>query len=40
MKKILAADLKPKHFRWEVEDRVATITIDRPERKNPLTFDS
>ena len=40
MKKILAADLKPEHFRWEVEDRVATITIDRPERKNPLTFDS
>jgi enoyl-CoA hydratase/carnithine racemase len=40
MKKILAADLKPEHFRWEVEDRVATITLDRPERKNPLTFDS
>jgi enoyl-CoA hydratase/carnithine racemase len=25
-------------FRWEVADRVATITLDRPERKNPLTF--
>src|SRR5258708_37381601 len=29
-----------KHFRWEVEARVATITLNRPERKNPLTFES
>ncbi|MBV8749749.1 MAG: enoyl-CoA hydratase, partial [Candidatus Eremiobacteraeota bacterium] len=29
-----------RHFRWEVEDRVATLTLDRPERKNPLTFAS
>ncbi len=29
-----------RHFRWEVEDGVATITLDRPERKNPLTFGS
>ncbi|MEM8658400.1 MAG: enoyl-CoA hydratase family protein [Pseudomonadota bacterium] len=28
------------HFRCEVEDRIATIALDRPERKNPLTFDS
>ena len=28
------------HFRFAVQDRVATITLDRPERKNPLTFDS
>jgi enoyl-CoA hydratase/carnithine racemase len=28
------------HFRWSVEDRVGTITLDRPEKKNPLTFDS
>jgi enoyl-CoA hydratase/carnithine racemase len=34
-----AADIKPRHFRWQLEDRVATITLDRPERKNPLTFD-
>ncbi|MFC3205269.1 enoyl-CoA hydratase family protein [Aquamicrobium soli] len=34
------AALKPKHFLWQVEDRVATIRLDRPERKNPLTFDS
>ncbi len=29
-----------RHFRWTVDDRVATITLDRPEKKNPLTFDS
>ena len=32
--------LKPKHFLWQVEGRVARIRLDRPERKNPLTFDS
>jgi enoyl-CoA hydratase/carnithine racemase len=30
----------PKHFRWLLADKVATITLARPERKNPLTFDS
>ncbi|MDO5604055.1 MAG: enoyl-CoA hydratase family protein [Paracoccus sp. (in: a-proteobacteria)] len=34
------AGLRPKHFLWQVTDRVATIRLDRPERKNPLTFDS
>ena len=29
-----------RHFRWRVEGKVATVTLDRPERKNPLTFDS
>jgi enoyl-CoA hydratase/carnithine racemase len=28
------------HFRWQVDGRVATITLDRPERRNPLTFES
>jgi enoyl-CoA hydratase/carnithine racemase len=28
------------HFKWEARDGVATITLNRPERKNPLTFDS
>ena len=32
--------LKPVHFLWEVADRVATITLNRPERKNPLTLES
>ena len=31
---------KPDHFNWNYEDGVATISLDRPERKNPLTFES
>jgi enoyl-CoA hydratase/carnithine racemase len=34
------SDLKPKHFRWRMEGAVAVISLDRPERKNPLTFES
>jgi enoyl-CoA hydratase/carnithine racemase len=34
------ADYRARHFRWQCADRVATITLDRPERKNPLTFDA
>ncbi|MGE0733969.1 MAG: enoyl-CoA hydratase family protein [Alphaproteobacteria bacterium] len=34
------ADLKPKHVRWQVKGKVATLTLDRPERKNPITFES
>ncbi|HMT94075.1 enoyl-CoA hydratase family protein [uncultured Thiothrix sp.] len=34
------ASLEPKHFRWQMQGRVALIRLDRPERKNPLTFDS
>ena len=29
-----------KHFRFSVEDGVATITFDRPERLNALTFEA
>ncbi len=32
--------LQPQHFLWEAKDRIATIRLDRPERKNPLTFES
>jgi enoyl-CoA hydratase/carnithine racemase len=35
-----AARINPRHFRWSFDDRVATITLDRPERKNPLTLES
>ncbi|MBL8327939.1 MAG: enoyl-CoA hydratase family protein [Rubrivivax sp.] len=28
------------HFGWRVQQQVGVITLDRPERKNPLTFDS
>lgn len=34
------AELSPRHFRWSMAGRVACIRLDRPERKNPLTFDS
>ena len=34
------ASFAPTHFRWAFSDGVATITLDRPTRKNPLTFDS
>ena len=32
--------IAPKHFQWRTEGAVGVITLDRPERKNPLTFDS
>jgi enoyl-CoA hydratase/carnithine racemase len=34
------ADYIATHFQWACQDGVATITLNRPERKNPLTFDS
>ncbi len=34
------ASYRPTHFRFALQDRVATLTLDRPERKNPLTFES
>ena len=30
----------PQHFLWALDGKVATITLNRPERKNPLTFES
>ena len=37
---ISAASFTPQHFGWRVHDRVAVITLNRPERKNPLTLES
>src|ERR1700748_2913849 len=34
------ARFEPQHFRWQQEGRVGIITLNRPERKNPLTFES
>jgi enoyl-CoA hydratase/carnithine racemase len=30
----------PKHFLWRVEGKVGIVTLNRPEKKNPLTFES
>jgi enoyl-CoA hydratase/carnithine racemase len=30
----------PQHFLWRVEGKVGVITLNRPEKKNPLTFES
>jgi enoyl-CoA hydratase/carnithine racemase len=38
--RIRGADLTPRHFQWHVDGKVATITLNRPERKNPLTFEA
>ncbi len=35
-----AQSFTPAHFRWAFEAGVATITLDRPALKNPLTFES
>ena len=34
------AEFRPDHFGWAFADGVATVTLNRPERKNPLTFES
>ncbi|WP_334189047.1 enoyl-CoA hydratase family protein [Noviherbaspirillum sp.] len=38
--RITLADYQARHFRFAVSGGVATLTLNRPERKNPLTFDS
>ncbi|MBC7941563.1 MAG: enoyl-CoA hydratase family protein [Chitinophagaceae bacterium] len=35
-----AAGYSATHFLWQVKDGIGTVTLNRPERKNPLTFDS
>jgi len=32
--------IETRHFLWRTEGRVGVITLNRPERKNPLTFES
>ena len=34
------SDYQPRHFAFTFTDKVATVTLNRPERKNPLTFES
>ncbi|HEX7682690.1 MAG TPA: enoyl-CoA hydratase family protein [Trinickia sp.] len=38
--RVALASYAPRHFGWRLDAGVATITLNRPERKNPLTFDS
>ena len=37
-RKVLAG-YRATHSKWQASEVVATITLNRPERKNPLTFD-
>ena len=34
------AEYPTRHVLWTVQDGVGTVTLNRPERKNPLTFES
>ncbi|MGC2857709.1 enoyl-CoA hydratase family protein [Novispirillum sp. DQ9] len=34
------ADFAPRHFAWRADGTVGHVTLNRPDRKNPLTFDS
>jgi enoyl-CoA hydratase/carnithine racemase len=34
------ARYSPQHFLWQLDGKVASITLNRPERKNPLTLES
>lgn len=34
------AACNPAHFSWRIESDIAVIQLKRPDRKNPLTFDS
>lgn len=38
--RILLGEYKARHFQYECKEKVATITLNRPEKKNPLTFES
>jgi enoyl-CoA hydratase/carnithine racemase len=40
VKRIALKGHAARHFKFEVKDTTAVITLDRPERKNPLTFES
>jgi len=34
------ASYQPQHFLWRLDNGVGLVTLNRPERKNPLTFES
>jgi enoyl-CoA hydratase/carnithine racemase len=37
---MIGAEYRPRHFLWEMRGSVALVTLNRPEKKNPLTFES
>ena len=37
---MIGAEFRPEHFLWEMRGAVALVTLNRPEKKNPLTFES
>jgi enoyl-CoA hydratase/carnithine racemase len=37
---MIGAEFRPQHFLWEMRGAVAVVTLNRPEKKNPLTFES
>jgi len=38
--RVALADFPAEHFSWQVDQGVGVVTLNRPERKNPLTFAS
>ncbi|NOX50806.1 MAG: enoyl-CoA hydratase family protein [Gammaproteobacteria bacterium] len=40
MKTTQLSNYQAEHFQWQANAGVAQITLNRPERKNPLTFES
>ena len=40
MQQVPLANYAARHFRYAASGNVATITLNRPEKKNPLTFES
>ena len=40
MKQMSFTEYQPKHFLWQVKEGIGQLTLNRPDRKNPLTFDS
>lgn len=34
------SNFKPEHFLWERDGKIATITLNRPERMNPITLEA
>jgi len=37
---MIMKDFRPAHFDWRVDGTVAIVNLRRPERKNPMTFES